>query len=99
MATKLGTFSTPSNSDSIQVNNQRTHRFNIVSTNIVDLVVVRIEYSDIDNIWHNVTSYDCEITENTTTNLIVTNVFPSNFLRFVYVSGTADLEVVYTNYN
>lgn len=98
MAINLGSFSTPSNSKIIDVNNQKTHKFKIRSSNIIGSVVVRIEDSDDKNNWDNVTSSDCQITKDTVTNLIITEVLPVNNLRFVYVSGTGDLEVVYTNY-
>ena len=98
MAKNLGTFSTPSTSNAIVVNNQRTHRFNVISTNVVDSITVRLEFTEDKINWHNVTNYDYIITSDTTTNLITTDVLPVSFLRFVYVSGTSDLKVIYTNY-
>lgn len=98
MAINLGIFSTSSASKIIQVSNQKTHKFRVLSTNVSPSITVRIEFSDDKVNWDNVTTYDCVITENKTTNLITTDVFPVNFLRFVYVSGTGDADVIYTNY-
>ena len=98
MAINLGVFSVPSNSQSIKINNQKTHKFTIISSNVVDLVTVRVEFSEDNSTWFNITDYDYEIKENDVNNLIVTENVPINFLRFKYVSGDGDLQVYYTNY-
>lgn len=98
MAKNLGTFSTADNSEVIKVVNQKTHAFNVITTSVVDSVIVRIEHSNDNQNWFNVTTKDCIITADTSTNLVVTEVFPVNFLRFTYVSGTGDAQVYYTNY-
>jgi hypothetical protein len=98
MAKKLGTFSTASTSNSIKVADQFTHVFTVNVTNYVSPTNVRIEFSYDNLIWYNVTDYDYVITGNDTYNLIVTKNLPISNLRFVFVSGESDCEVLYLNY-
>ena len=98
MGKNLGSFSTPSVSETICVNNSRTHNFEVTASNVVGSVVVRIESSRDGSTWVNVTNNDLTITEDGVCNLIITDVIATSNLRFVYVSGTGDVNVRYENY-